>query len=58
MKCPNCEKKNSGEANFCTRCGHSLASLKLQTCPICLEDKNLESLGCGHQVCLPCLKKS
>ena len=58
MKCPNCEKKNSNEANFCTRCGHSLAGLKLQTCPICLEDKKLESLGCGHQVCLPCLQKS
>ena len=39
MKCPNCEKKNASEANFCVRCGHGLASLKLQTCPICLEDK-------------------
>ena len=58
MKCPNCEKKNDGESNFCVRCGTSLSNLQEKKCPICLEHKKLESLGCGHLVCLECLKKS
>lgn len=58
MKCPNCEKKNNSESNFCVRCGTSLSQLQEKKCPICLEDKKLESLGCGHLVCLDCLKQS
>ena len=58
MKCPNCQKTNDGESNFCGRCGTQLSNLKKKKCPICLEDKKLENLGCGHLVCIECLQKS
>ena len=58
MKCPNCHKKNNTESNFCVRCGTNLSKLQKKKCSICLENKKLETLGCGHQVCLDCLHQS
>lgn len=58
MKCPNCQKKNNLESNFCVRCGTNLSHLQKKQCSICLEKKKLETLGCGHQVCGECIRKS
>lgn len=58
MKCPNCQKINNAESNFCVRCGTNLSSLHKKKCSICLEEKKLETLGCGHQVCSICLNQS
>ena len=40
--------------NFCQNCGTKLP--KISNCPICLEDKPLKIIICGHGVCLDCYK--
>ena len=55
MECPKCKKKNDIEANFCSRCGYDISQNKIQKCPICLDDKKLEVLVCGHLVCRVCI---
>ena len=55
MECPQCKKNNDTEANFCARCGFSLSSIKKKTCAICLEEKKLEVLICGHLCCSECI---
>lgn len=56
MECSQCKKKNEPEANFCIRCGYDIAQLKLDQCSICLEEKKLEVLICGHKCCLTCME--
>ena len=52
-QCGNCKKNNDIEANFCCRCG--LKIIKKEKCPICLEEKVLKSLMCGHNTCETCI---
>ena len=55
VTCAKCKKKNDNEANFCCRCGDTL-SIKKQ-CPVCLEDKELDVLVCGHSCCGECINR-
>lgn len=40
--------------NFCQNCGTKLP--KVSKCPICLEEKILKIINCGHGICLECYK--
>ena len=51
--CHKCKKKNLQDANFCCRCGINLIK-SLKKCSICLEEKTLEILICGHLICRKC----
>ena len=55
MECPKCKKTNEEDANFCTRCGNDISKNHKKKCPICLDDKKLEVLICGHLVCRECM---
>ena len=52
--CQKCKKKNLQDANFCCRCGINLIK-SLKKCSICLEEKKLEILICGHLTCRQCI---
>jgi len=52
----NCDKclKLVPFTNFCQNCGTKLP--KISKCPICLDEKLLKIINCGHGICLECFK--
>jgi len=54
--CSNCKKKLEDETNFCSRCG--IKQEILNKCPICLDNKELIILLCGHNTCSLCINTS
>ena len=54
-KCSNCQKSLEEGTNFCPRCG--LKQELKQKCPICLDDKVVTTLLCGHNICITCINK-
>ena len=52
-KCQNCLRYINNSDNFCPACGTKI--IKIDNCPICLEDKRVEITPCGHKVCLECI---
>ena len=56
MDCSNCQKKLEDETNFCPRCGFK--QHLILKCPICLENKKVSTLLCGHNVCIVCINTS
>ena len=55
VTCTKCKKRNDDEANFCSRCGDTLSNKK--KCPVCLDDKELDVLVCGHSCCKECINR-
>lgn len=55
VTCSKCKKINDNEANFCCRCGDTLSNKK--QCPVCLDEKELSVLVCGHSCCVECINR-
>lgn len=54
--CSNCQKSLDEDTNFCPRCG--IKQEIKNKCPICLEQKELSTLLCGHNICKFCINTS
>jgi hypothetical protein len=56
FNCSNCKRKLEEGTNFCPKCGFKQEVQ--DKCPICLENKELQTLICGHNICGFCINKS
>lgn len=54
-KCTNCSRTVGNEANFCPSCGTRVK--RTSECPICLDNKSLETTPCGHNICKDCIPR-
>jgi hypothetical protein len=54
--CSHCKKQLEEGTNFCPRCGFKQE--QLHKCPICLDDKKVLTLICGHNICDFCMNQS
>ena len=55
FECSNCKRKLEDGTNFCPKCG--VKQDVSDRCPICLENKKLSTLLCGHNVCITCMNR-
>lgn len=53
IKCKQCKMVVSF-SNFCQECGNKLP--KIDKCPICFEEKLLDTTKCGHSACDSCFE--
>ena len=53
IKCKQC-KMVVTFSNFCQECGNKLP--KIDKCPICFEEKTLDTTKCGHNACDSCFE--
>tara|TARA_B100000674_G_scaffold467219_1_gene451980 strand:+ start:61 stop:837 length:777 start_codon:yes stop_codon:yes gene_type:complete len=53
FECSNCKRKLEDGTNFCPKCG--VKQDVSDKCPICLENKKLSTLLCGHNICITCM---
>jgi hypothetical protein len=53
IKCKQC-KMVVPFSNFCQECGNKLP--KIDKCPICFEEKTLDTTKCGHSACDSCFE--
>lgn len=53
IKCKQCKMVVSF-SNFCQECGNKLP--KIDKCPICFEEKTLDTTKCGHSACDSCFE--
>ena len=56
FNCSNCHKSLDDDTNFCPRCGFKQEINN--KCPICLDNKELSTLLCGHNICKLCINTS
>ena len=56
FNCSNCQKSLEEDTNFCPRCGFKQEINN--KCPICLDNKELSTLLCGHNICKVCINTS